>query len=388
MARRVLAVLIGGAVMAAAVVLFSTRPENDALIEVPPESVVTKAETSAIDLAPPPITRSLPAAPSPASLIALTGDPFAGQDLHTLYGRVTDAHSKEPVGFFTAYSASVQDGDIEYLARDNRYAQGFNNKYGAFTFRGKQRGDYNLLVRVTGYQDQIVTGIRLPMEKGEELNIEVSRGAWIQAECIDSDGDGLGDIEVRLVPVVLDNPNEKAPRIQLRRTDDYGKVLFSNLPTGVYHVELINKALYPHPSPDYHLGPGGNFPVQFIVDTANTLTVKLEDEDGGPVASAHVRLFSKGEDKLIFRLTTERDGKAEQPFLPQGEYTYKIWKQGYYRKNGTLSITTTNEEVERTLVMRVDPTDGEQERNPTMKQLERLKAGEDAADVFGVTDGN
>lgn len=381
--NRTLSIALGAAVLTVGIaVLFSTTPDPAPLNEAGDEVVAAAgaAEPSPAPPAPAPAVR-VDERPTPMVHPLLPVDPYAGRDVHTLYGKVVDTASNEPVDYFVAWVAPVADGDIVTLARDNRYAKPFRNRLGAFTFRGLDPGEYNLLIRVAGYEDAVVKALEVPTDG--DLMVPLSRGAWVQVECVDSDEDGLGGIEVRLIPVRFDDPRAETPRVRLRRTDDYGKALFSDLPSGVYKVELLNKALNPYPGQEFYLGAGSNHPIRIVVQTANTLTVRVRDTEGDPVGHAHVRLFSTGEEPMIFRLETDRSGDAEQEFVPQGEYTVKVWKPGFFRLSSKLNIATVTGEHVETLELRVDPTNGEAERNPTPEQLEKLKAGMDPADVFG-----
>ena len=380
--------LLAGAVAvlgAVALSLFTTRDQGPTLTEPEeaPPAPPPVTEVVAPDPAPEVTEAPVVAAPRTSRPMGYEHYPFLeGEKLH---GVVTDATSGQPMDFLTVHLAKVDDGDIHFLARERNHAKIFRDTKGNFLIRALDPGQYNLLIRCAGYSDVVVEDFAVPCES---LELTMSRGSFIEVTTADSWGDGIGGVEVRLVPVRLDEVTTegkpKTPSVRLRRTDDYGKALFSDLPTGVYRVELLNKALAADPSPEFYLGPGKSFPVKFQIKELNVLTVEVSDSAGHALGNTQIRLWSKGPDQSNFRLQTDRDGKAETQFVPQGTYRMKLWKPGFLRLARTISVPYVNGGHVEKVVMTVDPTDGEAERNPTLEQLQRLRAGEDPVSVFGI----
>ncbi|MFH0943655.1 MAG: carboxypeptidase-like regulatory domain-containing protein [Planctomycetota bacterium] len=304
--------------------------------------------------------------------------------LYTLHGEVLDATSLEPVKMFRMACMPVGE-DIEQVLKDPVGLRTFSNPIGTFTWHRLEPGSYNLLIRIGGYETLIVRGVSVPTSE-EKLSLRLSRGAYVTVQVNDLEGEGISDLEVRLNPLALDEPEKGAPTVQLRFTDKFGRTRFTNLPTGTYSVSLNSVGLTEYESERFYLGPGANYPAVFQVPTLNTVHVLAKDAKGNTLGTVQVRMWRQ-EGRGIFRTETAPDGTAEIDHVPQGEYTVKLFKLGFRRKNQTLSVPTATGDVPLNIVMVEDPLALERELHPTPEQLDRLKLGERPSDVFTDPDG-
>lgn len=299
--------------------------------------------------------------------------------LYTLHGEVLDATSLEPVQMFRMACMPVGE-EVERALVDPVALRTFGNPIGTFTWHRLEPGYYNLLIKTGGYETLTVRGVKVPTGE-EKLSLRLSRGAFVTVLVSDMEGDGISNLEIRLNPLALDEPEKGAPRVQLRFTDNHGKTRFTSLPTGTYSVSLNSVGLTEYQSERFYLGPGAHYPATFQVPTLNTIHVKAKDTKGSALGTVQVRLWRK-EGRGVFRAETDRNGEANIDHVPQGVYTVKLYKHGFRRKNQTLSVPTTTGDVPLDIVMVQDPLALERELHPTKEQLERLKMGERPSDVF------
>lgn len=387
--------LIGGVLLAGAIaLLFGTRAAAPTLVEpadfaASRDAVETPMPPEVPEVEPTGPVREAVADSRPAVAI----EPLAEvSGKFRLHGIVTDEVSGEPVPMLVVHLINTKAGDLDYLVGTNTYARMFSNSKGGFVIRDLEPGRYNLLVRSTGYRDRVVRDFAIPHTE-ETMPLTLSRGAYVEVTVQDDAGDGVGGVEVRLVPVRLDPPQDAsvapgqprpgAPRTQLGRTDDHGRTRFSDLPTGVYRVQLVNEAMGAPPTPEFYLAAGSSYPARFIVRPLNTLAVRVRDQDGNPLGNVHVRVWSKGPGKGTYRLETDRHGEGSAEFVAAGDYTLKLWKPGFLRITRNITLSTAASEHLEEFVLPVDPTNGAAEQNPTPEQQRRLRAGESPADVFG-----
>ncbi len=351
-----------------------------------PPAPDTRTEAAPPQVTEAPVIEAVAAEPPPARqgrLAVLPDDPIArriaaGEELFTLHGEVLDAVTREPVTLFRVFCLPVGAGSDEEAGRHT--ARLFGNPLGTFTFRGLERGRYNLLIRNEEYEPLSVTDVEVPIVE-EKLTLVMSRGAWIDVTVSDFEEEGVSDLEVRLDPVSLDNP-ANSPRVRLRRTDDYGKATFTCVPPGSYTLSLANAGLAEQARQQFYLGPGASHAVSFCIPALTSVLVSAKDAEGNALNLVQVRMWG-ADGRGIFRAETGVDGCARVEHVPAGEYTVKTYKPGFWRKNLKLTVIEGQAEVPLDIVLVGDPRATEAELHPTPEQLERLKAGERPADVFG-----
>jgi len=307
----------------------------------------------------------------------------AGEELFTLHGEVLDSVSGNPVKIYRSFLEAVGDTKSDPSSTIH-LGRTWANPIGTFTYRGLYAGTYDLLIKVQGYQDLRVASVVLPMTE-EKLSLTLSRGAYIDVTVNDFEGDGIGQLEVRLNPIQLDDP-ENGPRIRLRHTDDHGKALFTDLPSGTYTVAMANAALSEYASQAFYLGHGQAYPLTFTVPPLNTVMVQANDQKGNALNLVQVRMWSK-EGKGVFRTETDSDGQAKIEHVPSGEYTVKLYKHGCRRKTQALTVESRSGDVELAIALIHDPAAQKAEENPTAEQMKKLKAGLRPHEVFTGKDG-
>lgn len=351
------------------------RPEPVAVPVEPPPAIAEPAETVRIEPEVAPTPRR------PREMVfpeARLSDPA-----QTVWGHVVDAVTKEPIDFFRTYLVPVEVGDVLEIAAREDYARLWGNSNGAFTYREVTDGKYGLLIRREGYRDVVYRDFAIPNSKGL-LEIELQRGAYIEVEVVDGDDlEGVGGIEVFLRPVSLEDAKAALPAVLRRATDDYGKGLFTGLPPGTWKVELGNPMLSAQPEYQVYVGAEVGVPLRFVIQPLNTVTVTVKDTKGETLNGVHVRMWSK-DGKGTFRDDTDTDGEAILSHVPPGTYTVKIWKPGYFRDDREITIGSLNGEFATEFVMDADPLadKGGSEANPTLEEIQRLKAGERPSEVF------
>ncbi|MBI4881208.1 MAG: carboxypeptidase regulatory-like domain-containing protein [Planctomycetes bacterium] len=376
-------VLLAALVVAAGLMLVrdSSTPQNvpavdDVRTEIAPvaESVAPVIEAAAAE----------PLPPAKGALAALPPDLIArriaaGEELFTLHGEVLDAVTREPVPLFRMFCLTAESG-LDEAAAPRHTVRIFGNPLGTFTFNGLERGRYNLLIRNEEYEPLSVANVEVPAAE-EKITLLMSRGAWIDVTVSDFQEEGVSDLEVRLDPVSLDDP-ANPPQVRLRRTDDNGKAAFTCVPPGTYTLSLANSALAEQARQQFYLGPGASHAVSICVPALTSVLVSAKDAEGNALNLVQVRMWG-ADGRGIFRAETGTDGRARMEHVPSGEYTVKTYKPGFWRKNLKLTVIDGQEEVPLDIVLVGDPRATEAEQNPTPEQLERLKAGERPADVFG-----
>lgn len=382
-ARLVVVLLILLAAAGSAVLLL-WNPEPAGPIAPPAPPAAAPAAPATVAEAPRLAVVPEPPPPPVEPLVALPPDPIAdriaaGEELYTLHGEVLDAVSGKPVEMFRMWCEPVIQ-NIQAAAAHAYRGRTFANPLGTFTYRGLEPGTYNLLVRVDGYEELVVHEVAVP-QPGEKMTVRLSRGSYIEVTVNDVEGDGVSDLEVRLHPIRLDDPNDR-PRAQLAFTDDYGKALFTNVPPGVYRVAMENAALADHATQEFYLAPGAALPVAFTVPDLATVHVMAHTAAQEPLGLVQVRMWAK-DGKGTFRAQTDSDGTAQIRHVPAGDYTVKLFKYGCRRKDQVLSVPPGETDVPLDVLLIVDPAAAEQELNPTAEQFERLKRGERPTEVFG-----
>ncbi len=384
--RTALFIVVGGVLLGAAIGLLLQRDEEPAQVrevEAPPAPEDASAVTSAARVV------SVPENVRPTSELApLPPDPIAdrianGEELYTLHGEVLDAVSEAPIELFRMW-CEPETENIQAASAQAYRGRTFSNPLGTFTYRGLAPGTYNLFIRIEGYEELVVEKVEVPTED-EKLSLRLSRGAYIEVTVNDSEGDGVSDLEVRLNPLRLDEP-ERLPRVRLDFTDDYGRTRFTNLPSGIYTVAMGNAALAEYATQEFYLGLGAAYPVTFTVPDLATVQVLATDTNGEALGIVQVRMWSKS-GRGVFRAETDRHGKARVRHVPAGDYTVKVYKLGFRRRNLELSVAENQSEVPLEIVLVQDERAAWEEENPTPEVLQRLKAGERPSDVFSKRDG-
>lgn len=357
------------------------KPEPQVATSSAPDASVPAADPSAD------VVRSEAAAGKGHLRNSVVGDRLgAPKPGLTLFGKVTDKVSGKPVPYFTLWLVPAAQGDPVALANRGEQMHPNRNDAGSFIEKGLDPGRYNLLIRADGYEDFARFDVEVPV-KEPPLDCAMSRGAYIEVSVLDEELDGLGDIEVHAEPVALDDPAGRAPRQRLNRTDAYGKVLFSNLPPGTYKVSLANRALTANPEQQVYVGAGAAMPVNFQIAPLNELTVRVKTIHGDPISGVHVRMWAEQKDAGTFHEETDSDGEAVLGYVPAGNYTLKLWRDGYLREDRQVQITTPRGESELELSMDEDPLaeKGGIEANPeawTPEQKARLSQKERPSEVF------
>jgi hypothetical protein len=322
--------------------------------------------------------------PESSRSIALTYSPHPGEgSLPMLVGRVTDAVDGTPLPFFVTALAPTAEGDVAKLAESSDYRRPWGNSVGAFTYRNVEPGRYALLVRCEGYRDYLLSDFTIPIDV-PRLDIQLQRGAWIEALVVDAEEqEGEGGIEVQIVPLTLDDATAFAPQVLLRTTDAHGKALFTGIEPGTYEIRLVNHALSAAPVQQIYVGRDVGFPVRFVIDPLNDVVVRVTASRGDALKGVHVRMWSDDQTG-VFRAETDLDGEAYFEHVPQGLYTLKTWRHGYLREDRQVAFGTSRGEHEVEVVLDEDPLaeEGGTEANPTLEQLDRIKAGERPSEVF------
>lgn len=347
----------------------------------PPPEIVAKApavpEREAPAVAAPKLDRrgrAIPEAPQPTDRTRV------------IWGHVKDSIDKAPIEYFHTYCAPADAGDIVKLAERPDYRQVWGNELGAFTLRDLAPGTYSLLVRCEGHTDYIKTGIVIPNPKVECLEIELGRGAWIEVTVVDADeAEGEGGIEVQIQTIKLDDPLARPPKRQLATTDDHGRALFTGVTPGTYSVFLLNRAISAIPEQQVYIPADYGMRLQFVIQPLNNVLVTVTTEKDEPINEVHVRMWPRTEGQHgTFREETDIEGEAVLTHVPAGQYVMKLWKNGFYREERDIDITTPSGEFEVKVAMTADPKDGSKgtEDNPTLEQIDQLSRGMRPSDIW------
>jgi len=365
-------------------VFFALRGGEGIAVEAPP--IVEAPPEPVVDVAPPaPASREIPElAPTVRrSRDVVFPEARFSDPEQTVWGHVTDAVTKQPIDFFQTFLVPLEAGDVAEVADRQEYIRIWGNSKGAFTYREVTAGNYGLLVRREGYRDVVFRDLKIPNHRGL-IEIELQRGAYIDVSVVDGDDlEGVGGIEVFLRPVSLEDAKAKLPSVMRRETDDYGKGLFTGLPPGTWRIELGNPQLSGQPEQQVYVGAEVGVPIRFVIQPLNTVTVTVKDDKGETLNGVHVRMWTK-EGRGTFRDETDVDGEAILTHVPPATYTVKIWKSGYFRDDREIMITTLNGEFAVDFTMTADPlaAEGGSEANPTLEEIQRIKANERPSDVF------
>ncbi len=169
------------------------------------------------------------------------------------------------------------------------------------------RGQEVMLFKLKGYEN-------LPGKNHAHLLLKLIPAGVAEGIVRDSDGVGVGNL-----PVFIENQRDRGR--QKTQTDGSGYWRIEEVIEAPYLLSLGNidrplieaqpfgmvSPLYTHPD--------------LTIPRMRTILVRVVNEDGAPVASARLRGY--GEPAGVIEASSQVDGTAELPFLPDGEYTLR-----------------------------------------------------------------
>lgn len=241
-------------------------------------------------------------------------------------GKVSDAETGDAVVFFEVFTPQRADGPPLEAIESGR-SQKFRSSGGEFTLRYLPAGDYNLVVRSTTHQDQVLSGgLTVPHEG--TLAIALDRGTWISGVVRDNFGKPLENKEVHITPKALD-PGHRPPRRRIVRTSDVGYFEFTQLPPGRYSMFVGSIADPDASHEEFYLGQDEHLDRSFAVNRQTTLKFILKNEFDNPIPRARVTLVSREKRGAARAAYSNIQGEARLLFVKPGEYGLVIKASGY-----------------------------------------------------------
>ena len=169
------------------------------------------------------------------------------------------------------------------------------------------RGQEVMLFKLKGLEN-------LPGKNHAHLLLKLIPAGVAEGVVRDSDGVGVGNL-----PVFIENQRDRGR--QSTQTDGSGYWRIDEVIEDPYILSLgnidrplIEAQAFGMVSPRY------THP-DLTIPRTRTITVRVVDEKGAPVAAAHLRGY--GRPAGVIEVSTEVDGTAQIPFLPDGEYTLR-----------------------------------------------------------------
>ena len=154
----------------------------------------------------------------------------------------------------------------------------------------------------------------LPGKNHAHLLLKLIPAGMAEGIVRDSDGVGVGDL-----PVFIENQRDRGR--QSTQTDGSGYWRIEEVIEDPYLLSLgnIDRPLI-EAQPFGMVGPRYTHP-DLTIPRTRTITVRVVDEEGMPVATARLRGY--GRPAGVIEVSSEADGTAQIPFLPDGEYTLR-----------------------------------------------------------------
>ncbi len=276
--------------------------------------------------------------------------------LATLQGIVVKEPGSEP----------VKKALIELIAESQNDAGNYtalSASDGSFRIENIAPGSYRLFVERTGYQEIInhhhSQGRVIVLTAGQELKdfvIHLQAAAVIEGRVTDEDGDPMADAQVAAFRRTFVAGHTHWEQIGAERTNDLGEYRISALASGQYFVSatpppdfksLIETAgtkpqgaALPEKPANYayqttyypgtreraqaapiHLRPGDDFPANFSLAQAPSLTIKGSMTNLPPGASVSIMLQSRDFNVVLNGAEMRKDGSFEIRDVSPGAYT-------------------------------------------------------------------
>lgn len=256
-----------------------------------------------------------------------------------LEGTVVDPVSGRPVPHFKLFLLPASEGDIVAHA-ESHPSEGIvrHDREGRFRLRGLVPGRYSLLVDPTesGFKPAVLRGVSFPRD--ELLAIEVDGGTHVTGRVLDSLGQPVASVEVRLEtdPLPTDGWSEFS-----MHTDAEGRFLFTLVPPGTYALSVPgDEGTTEHLS----LEEGEAAERDVSLWSARTISVSVIDPDGRPVSDAEVRVWRRG--GLYRRGVSDSEGRAEVRAMALGTFAVQVRLDGYRNASHTVNMVGNDEFLE------------------------------------------
>jgi hypothetical protein len=258
--------------------------------------------------------------PAPRPMSVAEGPP---QGPDGVLGLVLDAATGKPVPVFQVHVMTAGSGDpLERLAGST--SQAFHVLTGVF-FVQQEKGLWDVVVQAPGYEPAVLTGLPTPAREREPLRFELARGPGIVGLVLDEVLMPVAGIKTFLEVTELFDPEAKPPFIRTVTTGADGRFSYSPLPAGEYAVTLLE----PDNEDDRVSGLrvlGDTVTIDMYLHPRHELTVKVQAEDGSPLADVLVE--ARSEESHYAHGQTNENGLVLLEHLPDGTYTLTATRPG------------------------------------------------------------
>lgn len=246
-----------------------------------------------------------------------------------IQAKAIDAYTKRPLTSFTFYYCLGSQTNIkEAIQAKTAQSKIFKRiPSGILRIYDLEEGEYTVAVQARGYPLFVKRGLKVP-QKEEVVVLKVPRGTFIEGKVLDADGQPLGGMHVHLVVEELANPMDNPPARRISQSDSQGHFLFGGLPSGRYSLKLHSLRDPMDEAKDLFLGPGSSVQYNLVMPRLNTLEFTITDAFGNRLPNTRVQLFEKSK-SVNFSRKTDRNGKVTLAFVPDGDYTLRIYKRNY-----------------------------------------------------------
>jgi len=261
--------------------------------------------------------------------------------------RVLDRLDSSPLNLFSANVFTSDEPDLELKARVEP-GRLLRDTAGVAIFSDLEPGDYVVVVKAPGYRDLLVPGLSVPREE-DLLDLFIDRGTHITGKVVDAEGRPVRQMAIYLKCVPF-NSQDHPPARNAIITDREGCFLFGDLVPGEYEILLQSLGDPLDSATGIFLAEGGSFSKTFVIPLFNTLKFEISAFSGIPLNNVRIRLVSE---TRLFRVRTERDGRAILKRIPPGEYELVLHKPRFLTHREKVKLLSMTGEItfERTLDM-------------------------------------
>jgi len=261
--------------------------------------------------------RSLVLASAGILALATAGDVVAQEKPGSLYGRIHDERTSEPLAVVQVYIPSLGVGTL-------------TNLDGRFMLRNVPAGTYEVMVELLGYAPKTITGVVVQSGSGTSLDILLPpealevEGITVSVEREEGNASRLLD-ERRTSTAVLDavgaqeiarSPDTDAADVAKRITGvtvSQGKYVYVRGLGERYSQTSLNGSPLPSPEPEKETVPLDLFPAEFLetLTTQKTYTPDLPGDFSGGTVKIQTKEFF---DRPFLRIGLGLGGNTESQF--------------------------------------------------------------------------
>ena len=259
-------------------------------------------------------------------------------------GRVVDG-AEAPVAGAEVRLVPVEAGDMRRVFFRARLARrggdedgptpAVTDSEGRFRLPNLAPGRYHMEVEAAGFAPAAVPGLAIPAEAGEtDLGtVVLAPGVRVEGAVRDPQGAAVADAEVFLA-------EREAPVFQTgeepaARSDAAGRFTVADLEPGKRHMLVVSKAGFSSETANVLAGEGAT--VEVVLRPAGTISGRVRNEDGDPVAEAAV--FAQPEaaagPRVLARprrpATTDEQGAFRSEDVEPGDVELTVGATGYQR---------------------------------------------------------